>query len=633
MLDGMRAASQNWIGRTIMGLLMGVIVLSFAIWGIGDIFKGIGTNKIASVGSAEIATESYRNAYQIELQRLQRRAQRVITNDEARQIGLDRQVLGRMVSEAALDQKAKDLGLAMSDAQAAKLIADDPSFKDATGRFDKMRFDAALRDNGYNERGFVREQKATYLRQAIAEAIAGKVTAPRALSEAIHRYNNETRSVDYFILPPPDAATIAAPAADVLQKFYDERRTSFRAPEYRKIVTLELTPASISKPADVSDADAMKLYEQVKGQRFGTAETRDMQQIVFPTTAEAQQAADQIKGGAQFEDVATARKLSKKDIDIGSVTRGSVADAAIAAAAFALPEGGVSAPVAGSFGTVLVKVTKINPESVRPFVDVASELKSELALQRAAKSVQTLHDTIEDQRASGKTLTEGAKAAGLEARMIDAVDAAGRDPAGKEVTGLTAAADLLKAAFASDIGVDNETVSTRDNGYVWFEVAGIDPARQKSLEEARDAVLAAWRDEELQRALTEKASAMVKRIDDGEPVAKVANEAAVEIKTASSIKRGGGDGMEPTAIAQIFNQPNGGTGSAAVTRGRLVFHVNDSAVSEYNPDSDENKKLAEQIGPAVSEGILSEFIARMELDAGVRLNEAAFRAATGGAQQ
>ena len=150
MLDGMRAASQNWLGRTIMGLVMGLIVVSFAIWGIGDMFRGFGAGRLVSVGDTEISSESFRFAYQNELQRLQRRFGRAVTNDQARQAGLDRQVLGRLVTEAALDQKARNLGLAMSDAEVAKAITSDPTFKDPTGAFDKARFDSILRDNGYN---------------------------------------------------------------------------------------------------------------------------------------------------------------------------------------------------------------------------------------------------------------------------------------------------------------------------------------------------------------------------------------------------------------------------------------------------------------------------------------------------
>ena len=510
MLQGLRAASQNWIGRTIMAIVMGFIVVSFAIWGIGDIFRGFGAGKIAQVGSVDISSEAYRTAYQNELQRIQRQARRGITNEEARAIGLDRQVLSRLVTEAALDQKAHQLGLAMADDDIAKTIFNDPSFKGPNGQFDRARFNELIRNNGYSERAFVNEQRQIYLRQQILQAVAGNLVVPQAMLDAIHRYRDETRSVDYVVLPPSAAGDIPPPTEDVLQKYFDARKQSFRAPEYRKLVTLAVTPSTAANPESVSDADAQKLYDEVKAARFSTPERRDIQQIIFPDEAAASEANAKIKSGASFDSIAADRKLSAKDIDLGLLQKSDIADQALASAAFAVPEGAVSEPVKTAFGFALLHVTKIEPGSTKPFAEVSADLKREIATQRAKGEVQKLHDAIEDQRSAGKTLAEAAKATGLQVRTIDAIDAAGKDKSGKPVGDLVAGPDLIKAAFASDIGVDNETVSTPDGGYVWFEVAGIDPAHERKLDEVKPEVEAAWRADETQRILTQKATDMVK---------------------------------------------------------------------------------------------------------------------------
>ena len=390
LLDGLRTASKSWFGKAIMTLVFGVIIVSFAIWGIGDIFRGFGQGKLGVVGSTEISSEAYRYAYQTELQRLQQRLRRVVTNDEARQAGLDRQVLGRLVTEAALDQKAKSLGLAMSDQQLAKSVQDDPGFKDpVTGAFDRARFDAVLRDNGLNERTFVREQKATYLRQEIGQALAGALDTPKVMTAAVDRYRNQARSVDYVLLTPSTAGEAQQPSDEELKKFYEERKAQFVAPQYRKIVTLAVTPTTAAKPADVSDADAQKVYDASKETRFGTPEKRDIQQIVFPNEAEAQAAAEKIKSGASFDSVAAERKLTAKDIDLGSLTRAQVQDPAIAEAAFTLKTGEVSAPIKSKFGVALVRVAKTTPAVVRPFADVAQEIKTEIAPRRACRFCTT----------------------------------------------------------------------------------------------------------------------------------------------------------------------------------------------------------------------------------------------------
>jgi peptidyl-prolyl cis-trans isomerase D len=631
MLQGLRNASQSWYGRAMLAVVMGFIVVSFAIWGIGDIFRGFGSSKLAQVGSIDISTQDYRAAYQNELQRLQRQARRAITNEEARAIGLDREVLSRLVTQAALDQKARQLGLAMAEEDLAKAILNDPSFKGPNGQFDRARFANALRDFGYSERTFANERRQDYLRQQIVQAVAGNLVVPEAMLEAINRYRNETRSVDYVVLPPSAAGEIAAPSQDILQKYFDERKQTFRAPEYRRLATLAVTPSTAVNPESISDTDAQKLYEEVKAARFSTPERRNIQQITFPDEAAAAEANAKIKAGASFESIAADRKVTEKDIDLGLLQKSDIADQALAAAAFALSEGTVSEPVKTAFGVALLHVTKIEPGSSKPFAEVSADLKRELATQRARSEVQKLHDAIEDQRSAGKSLAEAAKAVGLDVRTIDAVDSAGRDKDGKPVEGLVAGPDLLKAAFASDIGVDNDTVNTPDGGYVWFEVAGIDPAHERKLEEVKSEVEAAWRNDETQRILSQKATDMVKALQGGGDFAALASAASLQLQHSNDVKRSGAAGFTPGAIVQIFNVPAGGTGQAAAEgNSRLVFHVLDSVVQPYDPDKPDSKQIAEQLKSGLAEDLISEYVRRLQNDFGVSVNPGALQAATGG---
>ena len=94
MMNGMRKAGQSWLGRIVVAILFGFLILSFAIWGIGDMLRNVGHVNVAKVGSTrDQPVQAYRDAYQAELQTLSRRVRRPITNDEARALGLDRQVL------------------------------------------------------------------------------------------------------------------------------------------------------------------------------------------------------------------------------------------------------------------------------------------------------------------------------------------------------------------------------------------------------------------------------------------------------------------------------------------------------------------------------------------------------------
>ncbi|PWB81107.1 MAG: peptidylprolyl isomerase, partial [Methylocystaceae bacterium] len=228
MLEGLRTISQHRIGRLLLGLVLGFIALSFAVWGIGDVFKGFSTARLAKVGSGEISVEAYRAAYQNELRRLQQRARRAITNEEARQFGIDQQVLQRLITELSLDQKAKALGLVISEDEVLKLTREESVFQGPSGRFDADRFKQIVRDAGYTERSFLLEQKGSYLRKELTDSVVAGVEPPRIVLEAIHRFRNEAREIDYLVLPTSLVGAAPPPSAEELKKYFDDREQSFR---------------------------------------------------------------------------------------------------------------------------------------------------------------------------------------------------------------------------------------------------------------------------------------------------------------------------------------------------------------------------------------------------------------------
>ncbi|MDB5651889.1 MAG: Peptidylprolyl isomerase, partial [Hyphomicrobiales bacterium] len=295
------------------------------------------------------------------------------------------------------------------------------------------------------------------------------------------------------------------------------------------------------------------------------------------------------------------------------------------------PAGQVSDPIKGRFGWALVRVVSVTGGNVQPYEAVADQVKQEAAVAAARTRVQEVRDAIEDERTSGRTLAEAAKKAGFEVKTIEAVDATGHDKSGADVP-MIDKEPVLRAVFASDIGVDNELISTPDNGYVWFEIAGIDPAHDRTLDEVKDQVTTGWRDEELRRKLAAKASDLVKTIDGGQTIEAVAAaNGNLEVKQSAAVKRGGAEGLSAGLVAQIFNTSVGKAGSAAGDGAtRVVFKVNDSIVPPTDPDSDEYKAVSTQLSTAYSDDILNQYLAKLQSDLGVSINQAALNLAVGG---
>src|SRR4030081_1248462 len=172
MLRGMRKASSNWLGKIIMATVMGVLIISFGVWGIADIFRGFGQSTLAKVGKTEISAEQFRQIYTDKLQQLGRQFGRPLTMDQARAFGLDRQVLQQTIAEAALDEEARRMRLGQSDAETMRVIFNDPNFKGVNGAFDPSRFQATMRQFGFSEQRYVADQRKAGLRGPSARTIS-----------------------------------------------------------------------------------------------------------------------------------------------------------------------------------------------------------------------------------------------------------------------------------------------------------------------------------------------------------------------------------------------------------------------------------------------------------------------------
>ncbi len=357
MLTGLRSAFEKGIARFVLIALMAVLVLSFAVWGIGDIFRGGTATTVATVGDTQINVQTFQTAYNREVQNLGRMVGRGLTPDQARQFGIDQRVLNQLVTEATLDERGRQLGLGIDDDTIRTRIVSTPQFRGPTGQFDRTAFQEVLRQNGYNEQTYIDLERRLAVRQQIAGAVSDKLGTPQVLIDAMTRFQNETRQAQYVVIGATQAGEVPAPDAATLQAYFDANKAAFRAPEFRKLVVLTLSPQEQIGFQQVPDA---QLDEEVARLRE-TSERRAIQQLTFQTPEDAEAAARKLKEGLSFEDLAKERNVTPADLSLGNLSRAQIADPAVRDAAFALAAGAVSEPVRGRFGTVLLKVTAIEP--------------------------------------------------------------------------------------------------------------------------------------------------------------------------------------------------------------------------------------------------------------------------------
>ena len=620
--------------RTFGMILMGMLVISFAIWGIADIFRGYGSQTLIKVGDTEITPQEYSRAQRDVLRVMSSDAGRSLSLQEAREQGLENRVLERLIGGAAVDTHAKSLGLGISDEELLQGIMKDPAFQDAMGNFNPLALQQALRTMDMSEQGYLASERERNLRRQLLGTVGRTPAASQVFLNALNNYNNETRSLRYVVVPATAAGVVPEPSDADLKSFYDNHQAKFTQPEFRKFGALAVTPESVKDRVQIADDDLKAAFDKDKD-KLGTPERRRVQQIAFPDKAAADAAYQKIQSGTGFVDIAKARGVNEVDLDLGMLKRSDMADSAIADASFRLEKDKVSEPVTGVLGkTVLLRVTEIQPGKMVTFDEAKPELEKKLLKDRAQSAIFDLHDRIEDERAAGTQLSEVAEKFKLTYQVFDPVDRQGKSLDGK-VVDLPQKTDLLNAVFATEVGVENDPLDAKDEGLIWYEVLGITPQQLKPFDQVKDEVKKDWSLDERRTRLAKYTEDLVKQLSGGKTLEDVAKDLKTQAVPTEPLKR---DGLTinvlPVAVTQAFALPQGGYGSApsGVEEGRIVFQV-DKVTPPAPLDQPSLEALKRQIKNFISEDIVGEYFSALESRYGVTINQQALAKLAGGNEE
>lgn len=625
MLNSLRNAARSWIAK----LLLVMLVLSFAVWGIsGQIFGGLGSN-VLTAGDTRVSILEYRLAYDRQLSLLSQQFGVPVTREQAQQFGVDNRVLSQLAAGAVLDEQAREMRLGLSRDRLAAMTAEDPAFQGADGRFDRNQFDFVLRQIGMRPEDYLKNREQAAVRQQIIEAVSDGMTAPDAFLRAVSLYQGEDRTVDYIVLSRSLVEPIEEPAQDVLEAYFEENKANYAAPEYRRISYVKLEPADIADPAAIQAEEVERYYED-NAARFTSPEQRKIEQLVFADAEAAQAALDKIRGGATFEEVVTEQGKTMGDVVLGTFAKADVADPAIAEAAFALAEGEVSDVVDGAFGSLLVRVPEVQPAKVQPLAEVEQQIRSDIALGEATRILDDVYVGYEDARAGGETMAEAAARNRLEVVTVEAVDRSGRNPEGTILTDLPESNALLQEAFDSEVGVENSPLNTGSSGYLFYEVDDVTEARDRSLDEVRDQVVTDWKENEVATRLATRAEEIEKQVADGKALTEVAEELELEVQVRRGLKRDANDAeLGDAGVAAVFSVARGETGLAPAQDGdaQVVFRVTDVLVpAGAGPDA-LPAEARDRFASAISDDLLDQLVARLQTEYPVTIDRGAVQQA------
>ena len=619
MLDSFRNIAKTWFGK----LLGAFLIVGLAGFGISNVIFDIGTDTVARVGDEEITTREFQRAYNTQLSQFSQQIGQALTPQQALAMGIPSSVLNQLAAQAAINQLGVKMGVGVSEERLSDMLKQDPSFAGTLGKFDPTLFTRVLQQNGLTEAEYFDLQTKASRRQQLISGLLAGTAAPEVAQLLVSRYSGDTRTLDYIVINAQSIDPVAAPTEEELAAYLKDHQAEFRTQETRTIDLLTLSAEALAATKTVTDEEIAAEYERTKDSRV-KIERRQIQQVSFATTMQADWFERGKAAGKSMDELLKETGLGLTDL--GMLSKAEVTDPTLADAAFGLAQGDFVV-IPGVGGQRAVTVTAIEPGGQITLDEVREEIRQGLALKQARDELVDILDQIEELRAAFQPLGDIAGRFGLTVRTVS-LTAAGAELADIADIAEENRAKVAETVFSAEQGQLAPAISLGSNRNAWFDLKGIEPARDQTLEEVRDAVTTAWTTEKTEAAVLAEIEKITTRLTAGEAFADVAASFNLFPTLSPQLKRDGTtlvDGnssrdpvLDQAVAAAAFAGGEAHFGSARNGEGDYVvfqvLEVNAASVGENQA------QVASYLEEANRQALYTDFIAGLRDELGIRPN-------------
>ncbi|MDH5728939.1 MAG: SurA N-terminal domain-containing protein [Gammaproteobacteria bacterium] len=537
-------------------IIIGGIVVSFALFGINDYFTGDDTgNEAALVNDEKVSIYEYQVAYSNERSRMQ---QMFGDNFDADMFDdqLKKTALERVIDIQLLNQSARDLGMRVSDELLLSELAQVESFQ-SDGRFSKASYEQALAASGEGTARFEYRVRKSLLAQQLISGVSASDFATDSEIQTSHRLRDQERKIAFAQISAKEFEKSVKVDSAELKKFYDENQDRYQTQEQVSLQYLELSAANLRKDVEVTDAELEEYYETEKD-RFTKPEERKARHILIETGDDADKAkakADdlyqQIKNGASFEELAKAHSQdpgsASEGGDLGFFGRGLM-DKAFEESAFGLAKDEVSTPIRSEFGYHIIRVDEIKSSDAPTFENIKAELDQELRRERSEKlyfdKVESLANLTYE---TPDSLTPAAEELGL---TVQATPLFGREGG----PGIAAENKVKQAAFSDEVlsqKHNSEAIELPGNRTIVIRVKQHNPANVKPFEQVKATIESELRQQQAKQQAKEKGEALLAQINDAANAEKVAKQNKITWNKTDWVKRSGSS-VNSEIVKKVF---------------------------------------------------------------------------------
>ena len=612
MLERIREGSQGPWAMAIIAL----IVLSFVFAGVGSYLTSSGTTAVATVNGEEISAQELERAYQNQRAQMESQYGESIAqlfSSEQYLADFRRNVLDRLIAEKLIQQQATDMGLRVSEQQIRETIFQMPEFQFG-GQFDNERFQAILRQNGFQVADFRNYLRVQMTRSQLAAALGNSAFALDSEVERANALQRQTRDAKYLLVSSDEfAGSVEVAEADV-EAFYNNNIVSFDTEEQVKLAYIKLSVDDLKGHVSVDEAAVRTFYDNNIAS-YGKEEERRVSHILIESgddveaaRAKAESLKAQLDDGADFAVLAEANSddtfSAENGGDLDFITP-EMMDPAFDTAAFALESvGDVSDIVETDFGFHIIKLTDLKAAEVKSFEEVAAEIRDTLLYDAAMEKFFELQNTMAEIAFEvPDTLEDVANEVNLPVQesVLFSRNTAPMDLSSPAVLDVAFSSELIEEGLNSDI------VQLDDENVVVMRVVEHQPQRTQSLDEVREGIVASVKANKAKEAAQAWAQDIAQKVRAGEDVTAMLDEKSATWETAEAVARSGGT-LARALVDKLFTLALEGDGKvdvATTVNGDVavveLLAVNDAPVLEAELGGSLKQRLAQVKGQRVYE--------------------------------
>jgi peptidyl-prolyl cis-trans isomerase D len=599
MLSAIRRFAKSWVAT----LLFGILIISFAVFGIGnrDLFHAKISNAVVTAGSRSVGIPEYKRDFDGFKAQVEQQVGQPITPELAAANGLDRRVLEGIATSEAFSEMLTKIGLRPSDRLIAAEIQKIPAFFDqVTGRFDKQAYLRRLADNNLTAPGFEAKMRDQITEQQAGSGLVAGLRAPLAYAAMAAVYTLESRDVSYFGIEPASVPQPPAPTDAQLTELMKENAAQLTRPEFRQLTVVRFSPSQVAANIPIDPAELKKRFDFRKD-TLSTPETRTVVQIPAKDAASAARIGQDLAKGA--DPAAVAKAAGAEAITYANKPQTAIPDRKVASTAFVTPAGQVTA-VKGDLGYAVIKVLSVTPGRAVTLEEVRPVLEAEIRKDAAAEKVYALTQAYDDAHQGGANLAAAAAKAGVPTATLGPLAQNGRDVQGQPVQGLNQ--KLMEAAWSLPVGGESEVEDAGNGEYFAVRVEKIIPPAMPPLDEIRPVLTRAWTQRELIKAMQAKADAIAAKVKKGETLEAAAASAGSTVTHVPGVDRRTAQqnaALSQDMLAKLFTARPGDVFTAQNSHFGLVVGKLDAV---HTGDATTLARAAEQIRPQMTAGFYRE---------------------------